>query len=116
MTLLDRYITGQANRYIFVVLASLLALISLFALFEELDEGEVTYGFAEAVSYVIKTTPRRLDEILVYGLFLGYLIALGRLAETNELTIFRTTGMSTTRICKALAPSLVMWPMPAWCG
>ena len=92
-----------------MVLLSLLGLITLFALFEELDEKEVTYGFAQAVSYVIKTTPRRLDEIMVYGLFLGYLIALGRLAETNELTICRASGMSASRICWSLAPSLVLW-------
>lgn len=109
MTVLDRYITGQANRSIAAVLLSLLSLITLFALFEELDEQEVTYGLYEVLSYIAKTTPRRLDEILVYGIFLGYLIALGRLAETNELTICRTTGMSTTRICMALAPSLILW-------
>ena len=109
MTLLDRYITRQANASILAVLASLLGLITLFALFEELDEAEVVYGFAEALNYIIKTTPRRLDEILVYALFIGYLVTLGRLAETNELTILRVSGMSVRRICLALAPSMVLW-------
>ena len=109
LTTMDRYITGHALRAIFVVLGSLLALLTLFALFEELSEEEVTYGLTEAVLYVLKTTPRRLDEILIYGLFLGYLIALGRLAETNELTVCRVTGMSPTRIILALVPSLIIW-------
>ena len=109
MQTLDRYITSHANRSIGAVLAVLLSLITLFALFEEMDESHVNYGLAEASSYVMKTMPRRLDEILVYGLFLGYLIALGRLAETNELTICRVSGMSATRLCLALAPSMLLW-------
>jgi lipopolysaccharide export system permease protein len=109
MHTLDRYITNQANRSIFVVVAALLSLITMFALFEEMDENQVTYGLAEASAYVLRTMPRRLDEILVYGLFLGYLIALGRLAETNELTICRVSGMSPLRLCLALAPSMLLW-------
>lgn len=109
MYTLDRYITRQANRSILMVMAVLVSLISLFALFEEMDESQVTYGITEAGTYVLKTMPRRFDEILVYGLFIGYLIALGRFAETNELTICRVAGMSPTRLCFALAPSLLLW-------
>jgi lipopolysaccharide export system permease protein len=109
MLTLDRYITRQVNGSIFVVVAALLSLVTLFSLIEELDEDQVTYGLVEAAAYVLRTMPRRLDEIMVYGLFLGYLIALGRLAETNELTICRVSGMSTTRLCIALAPSMLMW-------
>ena len=109
MLTLDRYITRIANRTILTVVTVLLILISLFALFEEMDESQVTYGFAEAAAYVLQTMPRRFDEILVYGLFLGYLIALGRLAESNELTICRVSGMSPLRLCGALAPSMALW-------
>lgn len=109
MYTLDRYITRQANRTILVVVTVLLSLISLFALFEELDENKATYTLIDAVSYIIKTLPRRLDEVLVYALFLGYLITLGRLAETNELTICRVTGMSPARLCLSLAPSMLIW-------
>lgn len=109
MFIVDRYITRIANRSILAVLAVLLSLISLFALFEELDENQVTYGFTEAARYVLQTMPRRFDEILVYGLFIGYLIALGRLAESNELTVCRVSGMSPLRLSLALAPSMVLW-------
>ncbi|MEM7001372.1 MAG: LptF/LptG family permease, partial [Pseudomonadota bacterium] len=109
MGTLDRYITNQALKSAAVVVIALLSLITLFALFEELDERETTYTFEHAVWYVIKTMPRRLDEILVYGLFLGYLLTLGRLAENNELTICRVAGMSPTRIMWSLTPSLLLW-------
>jgi len=109
MLILDRYITRIANRSILAVVAVLLSLISLFALFEELDENQVTYGFTEAALYVLQTMPRRFDEILVYGLFIGYLITLGRLAESNELTVCRVSGMSPLRLSLALAPSMLLW-------
>lgn len=109
MFTLDRYITRIANRSILVVLVSLLSMISLFSLIEELDERGVSYGLAEAVWYVLQTMPRRLDELLVYCLFLGYLIALGRLAESNELTVTRVAGVSPTRIMLALGPSMLLW-------
>ncbi len=109
MLTLDRYITGIALRTITAVVFTLLALISLFALFEEMDDAEAAYGLYEAGQYVLRTMPRRLEEILVYGLFLGYLIALGRLAESNELTILRVSGMSPLRIMSALLPSLALW-------
>ena len=109
MRTIDRYITLHTLRSSLVVVGALLILISLFALFEELDEDRGTYGFNEAISYIMMTMPRRLDEILVYGLFLGFLIALGRLAETNELTICRVVGMSPFRIMLALLPTMVLW-------
>ena len=109
MLTIDRYITRVSNRSILAVVVALASLISLFAFFEEMDESQVTYGLMEAATYVLQTMPRRIDEILVFGLFLGYLIALGRFAESNELTIFRASGMSPLRLCGALAPSMGLW-------
>jgi lipopolysaccharide export system permease protein len=109
MTTIDRYLTNQSLRTITTVVGSLLALITLFALFEELGESHETYGLQEASWYVVQTMPRRLDEILVYGLFIGYLITLGRFAETNELTVCRVAGMSPMRLLIALSPSLLFW-------
>lgn len=109
MLTLDRYITGLANRSIIAVMAILLSLMSLFTLLEELDESQVTYGFAEALRYILQTLPRRFDQVLVYGVFIGYLLSLGRLAESSELTVCRVSGMSPLRLCAALAPSMLMW-------
>ena len=109
MHTLVRYVTRMANTTILSVVVFLMSLISLFALFEELDINQSTYGFREAVIYVLQTMPRRFDEIMVYGLFLGYLITLGRLAESNELTVCRASGMSPLRLCGLLAPSMALW-------
>jgi len=109
MLTLDRYITRIANRTIVTVLAALLSLISMFAWFEERGESQVTYGLVEAATYIAQTLPRRADELLAYCIFLGYLVTLGRLAESNELTICRVAGMSPLRLCVSLAPSMLLW-------
>ncbi len=109
MKTLNRYLIKQANLTIFVIVAALLSLVSLFGLYEELDETEATYGFMDSVSFIMATIPRRLDEVLVYGVFLGYLVTLGRFAETHELTAMRAAGLSPFRILLALAPSLLLW-------
>ncbi len=109
MKTLNRYLVKHANRTIFVIVAALLSLVSLFGLYEELEDAEAAYGFVDSVSFVLATIPRRLDEVLVYGVFLGYLVTLGRFAETHELTAMRAAGLSPARIILGLAPSLLLW-------
>ena len=102
MKVIDKYIFKLCNQAIVTVIACLLTLTSLFALFEELNESDVTYGFWEATNYILATTPYRTQELLIYSVFLGVLIFLGRLAESNELTILRTSGWSPLQLLVAL--------------
>ena len=109
MSVIDRYIFRLTNTTIFTVVMCLLTLTTLFALFEELNESEVSYGLIQAANYIVGTMPRRLHELLIYSVFLGLLIALGRLAESNELTILRVSGWSPLRILRSLMPTLLIW-------
>ena len=88
MTLLDRYLTRQCVAAIATVIGVLSALTLLFALIEELDEDNANYGFAQAIEYLLLTMPRRIEELLSYGVFIGLLLALGNLAEGGELRPF----------------------------
>ena len=94
MSLIDRYIFKLTNLSIMVVVMCLLTLTTLFTLFEELNESDLNYGLIEVANYILGTTPKRLHELLIYSVFLGLLISLGRLAESNELTIMRVSGWS----------------------
>ena len=109
MSVIDRYIFKLTNVSILVVVTCLLALTTLFSLFEELNESDLNYGFFQVTNYILGTTPKRLHELLIYSVFLGLLIALGRLAESNELTILRVSGWSPSRILKSLMPTMVIW-------
>ena len=82
MSLIDRYIFKLTNLSIMVVVMCLLTLTTLFTLFEELNESDLNYGLIEVANYILGTTPKRLHELLIYSVFLGLLISLGRLAES----------------------------------
>ena len=106
MTVLDRYLTRQCVIAIATVIGVLAALTLLFALIEELDEGNANYGFSQALHYLLLTMPRRIEELLSYGVFIGLLLALGNLAEGGELTAIRAAGVSPRRIILGLLPTL----------
>ena len=108
MLTIDRYLTGRSLRAIALVAASLTSMMLLFALFDELAEGAERYGFDDVLNYLWRTLPRRLDELLLYSVFIGYLVALGQLAEQGELTALRAAGTSPTRLIAALTPSLLL--------
>ena len=109
MSVIDKYIFKLCNAAIITVIDCLLTLTSLFALFEELDESDIAYGFWGAANYILATTPNRVQELLIYSVFLGLLISLGRLAESNELTILRTSGWSPLKILASLMPTILLW-------
>lgn len=106
MTILDRYITRKCLAAIALVITVLAALTLLFALIEELDEGNANYGFSQALQYLLLTMPRRIEELLSYGVFIGLLLALGNLSEGGELTAIRAAGVSPNRLLIALLPTL----------
>ena len=109
MSVIDKYIFKLCNAAIITVIGCLLTLTSLFALFEELNESDIAYGFWDAAYYILATTPNRVQELLIYSVFLGLLISLGRLAESNELTILRTSGWSPLKILASLMPTILLW-------
>lgn len=108
MKILDGYLTRVATLAVFLTLLSLVSITSLFALFEELGESQATYGFLDALIYLAQTLPRRIDELLIYCIFLGYLLSLGSLAENGELTAARVAGVSPMRLLGGLIPSLII--------
>ncbi len=85
-----------------VVLLAMLAIVGLFALVEEVRDSEEHYGFLAALYYVLLTLPRRLLEILPYGVFLGALVGLGNLANHGELVVLRAAGMSGWRLLRGV--------------
>ena len=108
MKILDSYLTRVTTLAVFLTLLSLVSITSLFALFEELGESQATYGFIDALIYLVQTLPRRIDEMLIYCVFLGYLLSLGSLAENGELTAARVAGVSPMRLLGGLLPSLII--------
>ena len=100
---MDRHIGRAALSAMLVVLVCFYALTTLFAMVEELGREQQAYGAAEALRYVLYTSPRRIYELAPYVVFLGALIGLGTLAGNSEITVLRAAGTSLWRIFGALA-------------
>lgn len=106
---IDRYLAAELFRGYGVVAAILLALFSLFALLEELDDVGGGYGVFEALAVVGMTTPARMLRLLPFVTLFGSTLALWNLARREELVILRAAGMGLPRLALATTlPSLVL--------
>lgn len=108
MRKLDRYVVTNIASAMLLVLVVVLSLDILFAFIAETDEFKNNYQALEAISYVLKTIPRRIYDYLPLAAFIGCLVGLGMMANTSELTVMRAAGVSVGRIVwSAMKPALV---------
>ena len=106
---LDRYIAAMVLRAIAVVLVCLLTLVTLFTVVDELRDLTPGYTPQYALLYVLYSTPRRLVELMPYGVFLGALVGLGVMASREEVTVLRAAGVSSLRLFASVAvPALLL--------
>lgn len=105
-------ITGYISRTVFSAIAlTLLVFISLDFTFGVIDQlGKVRGGYTttEAFIYMALTVPRRLYELIPFACLIGCLVGLGILANSSELTVVRSAGVSVKRIAwMSLRPALL---------
>lgn len=107
---IDRYLALELARGYALVSFVLLALFSLLAFIEELqDVGDGSYGALEALRFVIMTTPSRILRLLPFMTLFGAALAIWQLARRSELVVLRAAGMSLPRIALAtMLPSLLL--------
>lgn len=113
MRILDRYIART------VAAASLLAMLTLLALFffmdlvdELTDLGKGDYGVLQAVQYLLLTQPRRIYELFPLSALLGSILGLGALASNNEIVAMRSAGVSLLRLIGSVM-KVALWMMLA---
>jgi lipopolysaccharide export system permease protein len=110
MKILDRYLGIATFFGIIIVLFVLTALFTFFTFIEEMkDIGKNDYGLIQAIQYVLSLTPRLIYDLFPTSVLLGTLLGLGALANNNELTVIRASGVSILRITVAtLQVSLIL--------
>jgi lipopolysaccharide export system permease protein len=101
--ILDRYIGKNILGISLLALFSLVAIFSFFSLVDQLDDtGRGNYGVLEAIQYVLLTVPRLSYELFPIATVIGSMAALGMLANTSELAVIRTSGISQMQLAYSL--------------
>lgn len=109
MTRLDRYILTRLLASILSVLVILVCLDALSHLIDDLGDLSATYGFSDLLMFIGLTIPRRVEEFVPYATLIGALLGLGRLASSSELTVIRSSGISSVRLAwMAIKPALLV--------
>jgi lipopolysaccharide export system permease protein len=73
------------------------------------DVGKGTYRLPDAFAYVALTIPKRLVDLMPLAALLGSIVALGLLADHQELTAMQAAGISVQRIAlSVLTTSLLL--------
>lgn len=107
-----RLLTGYLMRTILAsTLLVLVVLLSLGALFEfigQLEDIEGDYTIPMALGYAALRMPQLSFEMLPIAALIGSLMGLGGLANSSELVVMRTAGISVMRMAGMVAVSGVV--------
>ena len=100
MKTLDRHIGVSFVRSFLTIFIILVALFSLLELMSQLDDvGDGNYQVKDVFIFIGLTLPRRMLELMPISTLLGSVVALGLLADHNELLAMQAVGVSARRIC-----------------
>ena len=103
MKIIDRYIGLHTIWGVLLILSLLVILFSFMELMVQInDVGKGSFRLPDAFIFVILTVPKRIVDLLPVCIMLGSIIALGLLADRQELTAMQASGVSIQRICWAV--------------
>ena len=92
-----------------LVLGVLLTLFSFIELLGQINDiGKGSYQVIDAFLFVALTIPRRAVELMPVSMLLGSIVALGMLADHNELMAMQAGGVSVRRISAAVLGAAVL--------
>lgn len=104
MTLLDRYLARTVLVHTLMVMAVLLALMTIVTFIGQQDEiGQGTFGTDDAFMVTFLRLPQQAYELLPIGTLIGAILGLGGLARDSELTVIRAAGVTVARIALSAA-------------
>ncbi len=104
VTILDRYFAKTVLLHTLMVMAVLLALMTLVTFIGQQDDiGQGSYDVAGAFLVTLLQLPQQAYELLPIGALIGAIIGLGGLARDSELTVVRAAGVSVARIAVSAA-------------
>jgi len=109
MKILERYIgrtVAMSVVTVIVVISSLFVLIGFAGEFDKI--GSANYTLLKAAQYTILVLPDKIYEFFPLATLLGSILGLGALANSSELIVIRTAGVSVFRIVVAIMKTAVL--------
>ena len=104
MKIHERYLAREIYFATTLVLTAFLLLFAFFDLIHELEDvGKGGYQLRHAAGFVLLTVPGRIYELMPIAVLIGTLYALTLLARHSEITVLRTSGLSTPSLLMTLA-------------
>ena len=104
MTILDRYFAKTVLLHTLMVMAVLLALMTLVTFIGQQDDiGQGSYNVSGAFLVTLLQLPQQAYQLLPIGALIGAITGLGGLARDSELTVVRAAGVSVSRIAVSAA-------------
>ena len=99
MKIRDRYIAKTLLSYTLVVLVVWLSIYSFFNFLTEINSvGQKSYTILSAIKYIFLKMPEVTYSQASPVILLGCVLGMGHLATTNQLLMFRVSGVSILRI------------------
>ena len=98
MKLVGKYVTRNVTAATAIVLVAFVGLDIIFRIIEETDNIAGNYTFLKVITYELLRTPSRFYEVMPIVGLIGCLTGLGALANSSELIVMRSAGVSTMRL------------------
>lgn len=115
MKLIDRYLARTVLLHTLMVMAVLLALMSLVTFINQQDDiGQGSFQVADAFLVTLLLLPQQAYQLLPIGALIGAITGLGALARDSELTVLRAAGVSVVRIAGSAAIAGVAVAAALW--
>jgi lipopolysaccharide export system permease protein len=115
MTLLDRYLARTVLIHTLMVMAVLMALMTLGTFINQQEEiGQGSYDVGDAFLFTMLSLPQQAYELLPIATLIGAILGLGALARDSELTVVRAAGVPIVRIAASAALAGVMVAALMW--
>lgn len=103
MMLFTRYLISRLSVTSLYALLAFLALYSFFDIIGEVgDIGQGSYTGMKMMQYVLMQMPAHAYDLMPLAVLIGGLVALSQLASGSELTVMKTSGMSTKKLITVL--------------
>lgn len=117
MKVINGYVFWVVASAILLVLVGFVGLDLVFRLIDETDNIAGNYHLGNVIIYELMRTPARFYDVMPIAGLIGCLAGLGSLANTSELVVMRSAGISVISLVKvAIRPALIFMLMGAVVG